>query len=115
MRSRNLQSKSCCRLVALAMTKNDRCRPQNRAADNECEIGHKQWQQHKSKAAKHRCPIFHPFSVSKNDEAEGAEDDAGDRIHYERGGHRPCCSLTQASKLNIDRIHHGMHDAACWI
>ena len=94
------------------MTKNDRCRPQNRAADNEREIGHKQWQQHEGEAAKHRCPIFHPFAVSKNDEAEGAENDAGDRIHYERGGHTPSCSLLQASKLNIDRIGCEVDDAA---
>ena len=94
------------------MAKNDRCRPQNRAADNEREIGHKQWQQHESEAAKHRCPIFHPFSVSKNDEAERTEDDAGDRIHYERGGHGPCCSLLQASKLNIDRMNYEVDDAA---
>jgi len=63
------------------MTENDRGRSQNRAADKEGEIGHKEWQQHEGEAAKHRCPIFHPLSVSKNDEAEGAEDDAGNRIH----------------------------------
>ena len=94
------------------MTENDRGRPQNRAADKEREIGHKQRQQHESEAAKHRCPIFHAFAVGEDDEAEGAEDDAGDRIHYERGGHRPWCSLVQASKLNIDRIGYEVDDAA---
>jgi hypothetical protein len=94
------------------MTKNNRSCPQNRAADNEREIGHKQWKQHEGEAAKHGCPIFHPFAVGENDEAEGAEDDAGDRIHYERCGHRLCCSLLQASKLNIDRTGYEVDDAA---
>ena len=112
MRLRDIRLQILTRLAALAMTKNDRGCPQNRAADNEREIGHKQWQQHEGEAAKHRCPISHPFAVCENDEAERTEDDAGDRIHYERGGHRPCCSLLQASKLNIDRIGYEVDDAA---
>jgi len=94
------------------MPKNDRGCSQNRAANNERKIGHKQWQQHEGEPAKHRCPIFHPFSVSKNDETERAKDDAGDRIQYERGGHRPCCSLSQASKVTVDRIGYEVDDAA---
>jgi hypothetical protein len=70
------------------MTKNDRGCSQRRTGNKKREIGQKQWQQHEGEAAEHRYPILHPFTVSKNDEAEGAEDDAGDRIHDERGGHR---------------------------
>ncbi len=112
MRRATSSPKTRRRLADLAMTENDRGRSQNRAGNNQREISQKQWQQHESEAAKHRRPIFHPFSIGKYDEAEGAEDGAGDRIHYERGGHRLRCSLLQASKLNIDRIGYEVDDAA---
>ena len=94
------------------MAKNDRGCAENGAADNEREISQKQWQQHESETAKHRRPVTHPFAVGEDDEAEGAKNNPGDRIHYERGGHRPCCSLLQASKLSIDRIGYEVDDAA---
>jgi hypothetical protein len=60
-------------LTALGVAKNDRGCSQHRTAKKEREIGQKQWQQHEGEAAKHRYPILHPFAVSENDEAEGAE------------------------------------------
>jgi len=83
------ESKLRRRLADLAMTKNDRGCSQNRAADNEREIGQKQGQQHQGETAKHRCPIFHPFAVGEDDEAEGAENNAGDTVHCEQVGHMP--------------------------
>ncbi len=73
----------------LRVTKNDRGCSQHRAADKEREIGQKQGQQHQGETAKHRCPIFHPFPVGEDDEAEGAENNAGDTVHCEHVGHMP--------------------------
>jgi hypothetical protein len=102
MRLHSSDSKSRRRFADLAMAKDDRGRSQNRTGNKERKIGQKQWQQHQGEAAKHGCPILHPFAVSENDEAEGAEDDAGDTIHYERGGHRPSYSLSQAKRPRLN-------------
>ena len=82
MRLHGSHSKSHRRLADLAMAKDDRGRSQNRTGNKERKVGQKQWQQHKGEAAKHRCPIPHPFAVSENDEAERAENNAGYAIHY---------------------------------
>ena len=71
----------------LGMAKNDRGCSQNRATNKEGEIGQKQWQQHQGEAAKHRCPVFHPFAVGEDDEAEGAENNASDAVQREEVRH----------------------------
>ena len=64
----------------LAMPENDRGCSQKRTANKEREIGQKQWQQHQGEAAKHRCPILHPFAIGKDNETERAENHATDAV-----------------------------------
>jgi hypothetical protein len=81
------------------MAKNDRRDSQKRAADEQGNIGHKERQQHQCESAKHRRPIAHSFAIGEDNEAEGAENNAGNAVQREEVrhiGHTPFRSLSQA-------------------
>ncbi len=83
MRARLWSKAGVCACCQLVMAKYDCCCSQKRTADKECEISHKQWQQHQGETAKHRYPVLHPLAVGEDNEAEGAEHHAADAIRRE--------------------------------
>ena len=81
------------------MAENDSRDSKKSAADKQGNIGHKKRQQHQCESAKHRRPIAHSFAIGEDDEAEGAEKNAGNAVQREEVrhiGHTPFRSLSQA-------------------
>ena len=91
------------------MAENDRRDSEQRATDDQGEIGHKQRQQHQCQSAKHRRPIAHSLAVSEDDETERAENNASDAVQREEVRHLGHTAFPQlvarqtrgAHKLNI--------------